>query len=376
MLIQSTNAIAQESSCQELLEDGLYSFTQMTKTESFAKDLKNYYSSEQFKSDMRSNKWGLSLTIPIQGVPFSIGANDSDERFSELKTKLSAISELRIEQSSVQILLQSIPNTNLYEAYLECMRINSSNNLFGFVQGKNIETNEFVVFTIYYRPSSRRDKAPVVSGFSVVPEGSVVSGGLKVGQTLSNFTTLVTCKRPLDKDLILTLETDRGAFASKVSALEKESDIKVPIGAIIASVLDYNSFLDINKDSQRNFDIKRSTWAPCDGRSVVGSKYGSKLAQVPDLRGVFLRGINDMNVPGSQPVATERINPENKVAGEYQNDELKEHTHTFRTGGGSSGPRHAVSIDTRNEDATTTSSYGGKETRPKNVTVYYYIRIN
>ncbi|NOS92011.1 MAG: hypothetical protein HOP30_08820 [Cyclobacteriaceae bacterium] len=51
------------STCEKLLQGGLYSFTGMTNTGSFRQDLKTYYLSEQFKADMKNGKWGASLTL-------------------------------------------------------------------------------------------------------------------------------------------------------------------------------------------------------------------------------------------------------------------------------------------------------------------------
>uniref|UniRef100_UPI004049FE13 hypothetical protein n=1 Tax=Flavobacterium sp. TaxID=239 RepID=UPI004049FE13 len=88
--------------CDKLLEGGLYSFTTMTNTGSFNKDLRTYYLSEQFKTDMKSGKWGASLTIPIKGVPFSLGMDDSEDKYSELRTKLLEVTELNISQAFYQ----------------------------------------------------------------------------------------------------------------------------------------------------------------------------------------------------------------------------------------------------------------------------------
>lgn len=97
----------------------------------------------------------------------------------------------------------------------------------------------------------------------------------------------------------------------------------MPIGAIITSILDYDSFLDLNNSTQRNFDIEKSEWSPCDGRSVAGSKYGYKKPIAPDLRGLFIRGVNDMGVPGSNRINDNQLNPEKKNVGEFQSDAIR-----------------------------------------------------
>lgn len=396
LILVSLNTFAQN--CDKLLQDGLYSFTKMTKTESFGKDLRNYYLSETFKSDMRSGRWGASLTIPIKNVPFSIGANDSEDKFTELRTKLLSITELKLEANNVQVLLESIPNINLYDAYIKCIDINRNKDITGFVQGTNVETDDAVVFTIYYRPSSPIDPMPKVTAFNVIPEGSVISGGLKVGENLSGFTTLITCKRPVDKDLILTIQTDRGAISSKASAQENIASSKeLPIGTIITSYLNFEQFNIATKNNEKSpggiWTSAKSKWAPCDGRPVPNSKFLTLTSQVqiPDLRGMFLRGLNTFDpyqpVPAINPI---KADTDNRVVGSYQQDGFAQHKHdsgarvrgdwthagndygTAKSGQGNVWEHHKSHA----YKTPYTSSVGGKETRPKNIAVFYYIKIN
>ena len=163
---------------------------------------------------------------------------------------------------------------------------------------------------------------------------------------------------------------------------------KVPIGSIVASVLDYQAFLELNKLDTEITEIEKVTWVPCDGRNVYTSIYSSYKAHVPDLRGVFLRGINDMGVNGFEPIKLHQANPENKAAGDFQADTFASHHHSTdnaREKNGSpheshdSGPNNVPggrSYWRSGTIRTETSSTGNTETRPKNITVYYYIRIN
>ncbi|MEO8517521.1 MAG: hypothetical protein ABI426_12275 [Flavobacterium sp.] len=383
VLLISIGTFAQD--CDKLPTDGLYSFTKMTKVDSFSKDLRTYYLSETFKSDMKSGKWGGSLSIPIEGVPFSIGANDSEQRFTELRTKLLSITELRLEENNVQVLLQSVPNINLYQAYVDCVEKSRQMGQSGFIQGTNIETEDNVVFTIYYRPSSPTDAMPVVRAFHIVPEGSILSGNLTIGDNLKGFTTLVTCKRPIDKDLILTLQTDRGAISSKASAQENITSSKeLPIGTIVTSYLNFEQFNTATKNNDKSpggiWTSTKSKWTPCDGRPVPNSKFQTLTSQnaIPDLRGMFLRGLNTFDPYQPVPViSADKADPENRIAGSYQNDTFKSHTHGYVA----SAKREVSGKGSKSEyawDATgyTTAATGGDETRPKNVAVYYYLRIN
>ena len=116
------------------------------------------------------------------------------------------------------------------------------------------------------------------------------------------------------------------------------------------------------------------TWVLCDGRDVIGSDYailkeGDAVTShnIPDARGQFLRGLDTSGT----------VDPDGagRVLGDSQVDDFKEHFHTADHsatgsspyGTGPSGPTWVTG---------NTSSVGGAETRPKNVVVNMFIKIN
>jgi hypothetical protein len=151
-----------------------------------------------------------------------------------------------------------------------------------------------------------------------------------------------------------------------VSTIGPVADSKVAqIGDIVHSML-----------SEAQFQAERDgTWVLADGRSVIGDEYETITgnANIPDLRGKFLRGKNN-GTSTTEGNASGEVN-----LGTAQTDEFRSHNHTqsgyilFGNGnfaGGyfqSGGQGHINS---------TVSATGGAETRPKNVTVNYFIKIN
>jgi len=142
-----------------------------------------------------------------------------------------------------------------------------------------------------------------------------------------------------------------------------------------------------------------SRWCPADGRIVPGSLFEKLASQsrVPDLRGMFLRGLNIMETTPQVPLDARRKDPEDRTPGSFQPDLFKEHNHEltdpghfhpFNTrearGGGAGNPpiasdnAGAVSGINGGSKLTgiTIAKVGDVETRPKNIAVYYYIRIN
>lgn len=145
-------------------------------------------------------------------------------------------------------------------------------------------------------------------------------------------------------------------------------------------------------------------WRVCNGKSLSKNDYSSLYSilgenwvndqgdskdffNIPDLRGVFLRGVNDeRNDEFKDPEVEKRVRLKGESSlskdspGSYQLSSIAAHTHPFIAGGGSSGPREAISVDTSyNEDhglnPPVTGLQGSAETRPVNAYVYFVIKV-
>ena len=119
---------------------------------------------------------------------------------------------------------------------------------------------------------------------------------------------------------------------------------------------------------------------PCDGRNVDGSAWRTLIGipTVYDLRGKFVRGSN-LGASGAEFDESSR-NP-----GSYQEDAFKSHKHNVRgyasgVAGSYDGSSEAISHVHYSPDGTdnriVVSTAGGSETRPKNVAVAWFCRIN
>lgn len=145
----------------------------------------------------------------------------------------------------------------------------------------------------------------------------------------------------------------------------------VPLGTVIASML--------NPLIMESAGVK--DWVLADGRDVSGSDY-EKLTnrkRVPDLRGLFLRGINaNRNDEWIDPAGE-------RMPGEIQREEYKSHSHRIGTsgtdtynmaqGGAAQRLAHFLNDIYSGGGPKQTDVSGGPETRPNNAAVYFYIKI-
>src|SRR5262249_2646136 len=139
--------------------------------------------------------------------------------------------------------------------------------------------------------------------------------------------------------------------------------------------------------------VAGDSWVPADGRKVsTQSPYAIETGstELPDLRGVFARGLNQFDTT-QPPREAKYLDPETRKLAAPQEDAFREHLHTVGAGttdvgalstgqvlltAGKRMPSYYGSPDPYTYTTPPpTSSSGDKETRPKNVALYYYIKI-
>ena len=124
-----------------------------------------------------------------------------------------------------------------------------------------------------------------------------------------------------------------------------------------------------------------SGWLAADGTAVSRSTYpalfaaigtthgagnGSTTFNLPDLRGIFVRGSGSQSISGTTY---------NGTFATKQQDDFKSHTHsyTLRFNSGNSVTGGPSPVDDGFQ-TTTTSATGGSETRPANIALLYCIK--
>lgn len=147
-------------------------------------------------------------------------------------------------------------------------------------------------------------------------------------------------------------------------------DNQNPVGMIVQSMLTETQFQAING----------AEWVLADGRSVAGSVYESITgnSSVPDARGIFLRGAGSQTISSVTYAGT---------LGNKQNDQMQGHYHSvanaLNTAGGAGWPSGSGTSGWNVDKATTPITDGsngtprtGTETRPANLAVNIFIKIN
>jgi hypothetical protein len=173
-------------------------------------------------------------------------------------------------------------------------------------------------------------------------------------------------------DSIALLRADNDELKSKVDSLARND---ATAGSIIASV--------IKPASDGYLPNSNQAWILAAGQKGVPG-----FDSIPDLRGVFLRGI-DYAVTGRNITGLDSA----REAGSYQADAFLAHSHRIAASSGNSIAQlndvnasgfagwannfvgYTSGVSGKIPGGKLVEEIGGVETRPKNVAVYYYIKV-
>lgn len=240
-----------------------------------------------------------------------------------------------------------------------------------------------------------------VSNMASIPKNVWNNPGLRLRIWFNNGTDGFT---PLSPDqhihstpyAIKAGSIDDGAVTTAKIADGAVTGDKIAAGAVDSSRLSTSvqvSFMPPGMVVAYAGNTAPSGWAMCDGAAISrtgfaslyavigtnhGSGDGSTTFNLPDYRGLFLRGVDGGT--GRDPDAAGRtaMAPGGNVGsaiGSVQADEFKAHSHTLSFDNvNDNNASHRVVADVR-EPNFHNAEPGGSETRPKNATVNFIIKL-
>lgn len=366
-----------------------------------AREVKNwfykYFSSKEIERKKikkeKKSSWGLDVII--EGIPIGFNSSDSNSEnnsyFKQIEREV--IDAGYFSDRHLEIIITQKFSSNQLVAYSKCIDGCIEVNRNGVIMNIGGDVEDVFFLKVDFRNTVGKVDIILAEDIrlaNIEPiDGLIFRKDLKI----KNFESVTQYFKRVNKDKDASLSLN--FIGTSTEPIVIKSSIKrenfVPIGTIVASVLDFHHFCLANNMEE---DFAKSSWLPCDGRNIPGeSPYKSQgSSTTPDLRGVFLRGKNFMITDNSGAGVPKegQLSPDPQDAGVFQDDAFQGHGHQRVLGGqinaneAGSGGHKAGNTNWDKESGTITEpvklgSYGkvrvATETRPNNVTVYYYIKV-
>lgn len=400
ILLNTLSVQAQDCDlCMKVLDASLMTTSTNFNRDEFSSLLEQYFESDENQRSVIKKKSSNSTTIGavIKSIPTKLENSNDYKSGSEhiYDLYINWKSTGKIDQTLLAYSFSAEMPTAAFQAFETCVKNNCGR------LGEKALGKVQVDWHIIDETNARITLINNMPGKIDVVKMDVSGGGLRKTEnihpgvklrTQSTLTDLLG--RNSNKDLFVTIhfrgfENSQSISITIPKSVEKkEGNKNVPIGAIVISTLTYDQFLTAN-GIERTTDLAKILWLPCDGRplrqNLNETNYlGNFLASIPDLRGVFIRGANafgDESLSEVDEVDENMKNPDNKNVGEFQDEQFKSHFHTTeRPVFGHRNDKFPLVEDMDGGNwggymVVNTDSKGGNETRPKNLTVNYYIKV-
>ncbi len=378
--------------CDRVLESGIrnnYSVDSLNLYKDYLREILSY-SRDELADYVTTKDSSIAVPIPIAKTILDAEASNSatGKLLQQLRTKYSSDLTQEITEQDFESVASDVIDKNILNAWNQCIE-DIGTRSGGIVYQVNGRENEVFSVTYRYVPDKESDpRAVTVTGLTVTGGGTRhIPTRIKEGTVLRRYTGYTQMFRRTQPATPVSIQMDiEGQDGVKVSVAGLKPQDVIPVGTVITSVLPWSMFAQTANDSA-SFDPNTNKWAPCDARSIRGSEL-ARLGggpTTPDLRGVFTRGLNSFAADEPDPVAERQRDPDlRRKVGSFQDHSTGEHSHFFRGSGaalttadnGSDRKNlwHDGDYSQSTERETHKNPIG--ETRPKNVAVYFYIKIN
>jgi len=147
-------------SCDAYL-DVIYDVTHIKKNDNFNASFKSWFFSEDFKKDVQNSNTGLSVTIPIDGVPITFGGNHESAGAWETYNKNMNSTKWDFSKVSEEEIFKKVATTDSRQTWLACI-YSSCNTRFPL---RYTQQTSDVIVTFGY-DANLIDGEPIITGFT------------------------------------------------------------------------------------------------------------------------------------------------------------------------------------------------------------------
>jgi hypothetical protein len=406
LMAASPSLAAAQDICGAVLTESMLNIEKRSETSSIMLRKRDDLCSRTYDSVQEAQSSARQSGFDIGYGALSIGASDAKQNSSG-KWEIHETNFCRATAEDFASFYSSESESRVatiaVEAWRDCVLKAQDNRL--YLEFSLKEGATYFTGTLYRTVAGGTSFNTKITGINAVGEGkndvscniagkAFAPGELTEQYQIQTTKTAVSCEKSKDVSVSVAFQTDSDSLPfvdmpssttqdqtridelaarvdSLASAQQKE---KLPIGTVVSSMLSEAQFRE----------IYGSGWVLADGRAVAGTAYAKLIAETaPDLRGVFLRGMTlGRDGKTGDPDGGER------VAGSYQADALIFHQHEFNrtTSPGPGEETHSALIAHANSGSPRgrtnfmlvgeNSDYQSLETRPRNVAVYFYIRVD
>jgi len=205
----ATSWAQQQSSsvCRDVLADQLKNRISFNSGSAFASNMQAWMCSQRNSTSRSSNSGGLSVGVPIDGVPLQFGGNLSgSDANSWFNAHCDQKSQTMSDQQAESVSLALLP-PDAIQAWSRCIDRTTPTSLQRLGMSPTTNASRLTI-TITWQPDAIRLDPPVVNQFLVA--GATCENPLRANDRLSGSQAII-CTRLANQETVVVLNTNQGS---------------------------------------------------------------------------------------------------------------------------------------------------------------------
>lgn len=232
LLYHSGLISAQQTDCGKVLEAGIFDQTMISTSEASRQTFMAWQCSTEFKTHDEAISAGVSIGVPVYGVPLKLGGTFSSQERQAWKKTHCAASAGTSDYAKTYLELKHLVAPSVIEAWSRCVEVVNQFRP-GLKCSVTANDNENVAFAIKYTPLDDADtKRPVVKSSSLSGATLVQSPAkqeLLPPKTVVSSSISVPLRRTGKSPIMLVVNTTRGACDAYVPGVSTSFEVAATI---------------------------------------------------------------------------------------------------------------------------------------------------
>lgn len=290
----SNNGFSQECNVCNRYLDVIYDRVSIQKSEDFRESFKSWFFSKSFYNEIKGNKLGLSVTVPLEGIPVTFGGDYESNNAWEKREENMNSTNWDFSKISKEIIFTQVATAQSRDVWLQCVKAicGSQNERFHI---ESTVSDQEVLFTISYNANVIDGAPPVYESFvcngldcSSVTEELKGKPMKKAGEALK-----VKWLNQGVTEGSLVINTSRGS--SKIYTVNR--NLKLQEG-FLAVVKESMGNLDNEKDLVKIGSVSEIKFIP-GGSEDYNTVWPTKFSAAPEqtLRNFQYECLNELSWP-------------------------------------------------------------------------------
>jgi hypothetical protein len=211
--------------CDAILSQGVFDQVFIDTSRSISESLFQWLKTSSYKEVKNRIDGGLSIGLPIKGIPIEFGGDFSEDEFEKWKQEIDKGNSRNFTENESLKIVSSSASKVIADAWVACIKTsvlppvgNTNAPIIGLLCELNgTENDETIFFKARWIPNSVTDLSPTVTNLTVVGAKILDQTSFAIGDEVPFGGITIVLQRVDKQQIAVNLDTTKGSFSGRVN---------------------------------------------------------------------------------------------------------------------------------------------------------------